>query len=88
MPLRRLSDVKRSDGMVPIGSMSKCIKVDGQEVWARVSLLGPKAEMTFNYMPGVKVNTPVAYEDHRFRVERVIELGLHEQIKLECAKVG
>lgn len=43
MPLRRLSDIKRADGMVSITG------------------------------------------DHRFRVERVVELGLREQIRLECS---
>lgn len=85
MPLRRLSDIKRTDGMVSIGSMSKRIKVDDREVWARVSRLGRKAEVTFNYMPDLKMGTLVDYEDQRFRVERVVELGLREQIRLECS---
>jgi hypothetical protein len=85
MPLRRLSDIKRADGMVSIGSMSKRIKVDDREVWARVSRLGRKAEVTLNYMPDVKMGMLVDYEDHRFRVERVVELGLREQIRLESS---
>jgi hypothetical protein len=85
MPLRRLSDIKRADGMVPVGSMSKPIKVEDREVWARVSRFGRRAEVTFNYMPNVKMGMLVDYEDHRFRVERVVELGLREQIRLECS---
>jgi hypothetical protein len=87
MPLRRLSDSKRADGMVSVGSMSKRIKVDDREAWARVSRFGRKAEVTFNYMPDVKMGMLVHYEDHRFRVERVVELGLREQIQLECTEV-
>jgi len=85
MPLQRLSDIKRADGIVSVGSMSKRIKVDDREVWARVSRFGRKAEVTFNYMPDVKTGMLVNYEDHRFRVERVVELGRREQIRLECS---
>jgi hypothetical protein len=85
MPLKRLSDVKQPNGMVSVGSMSKRIKVDDREVWARVSRFGHKAEVTFNYMPDVKTGMLVNYEEHRFRVERVIELGTREQIRLECS---
>jgi hypothetical protein len=85
MPLKRLSDVKQANGIVAIGSMSKRIKIDGREVWAKVSRFGHKAEVTFNYMPDVKTGMLVNYEDHRFRVERVIELGTGEHIRLECS---
>ena len=85
MPLRRLHETKRADSMVSVGSMSKRIKVDDREVWARVSRFGHKAEVTFNYMPDVKMGMLVNYEEHRFRVERVVELGAREQIRLECS---
>ena len=85
MPLKRLSDVKQANGIVAIGSMSKRIKIDGQEVWARVSRFGHKAEVTVNYIPDVKTGMLVNYEEHRFCVERVIELGTREQIRLECS---
>ena len=86
MPLKRLSDVKQANGMVAIGSMSKRIKIDNREVWARVSRFGHKtAAVTLNYMPDVKMGMLVNYEEHCFRVERVIELGTREQIRLECS---
>ena len=44
--------------------------------------------MTFNYMPDVKTGMLVNYEEHRFRVERVMELGIREQLRLECTVVG
>jgi hypothetical protein len=87
MPLKRLSDATRPDGTVPIGAMCKRVQLEdlGQEVWAKVSVFGRKAQVTISYMAGVKANTPIIYEDHRFRIERVLELGLREQIRLECS---
>jgi hypothetical protein len=43
-----------------------------------------RKQVMISYMLGVKANTPVVYEDHRFHVEHVVELGLHQQIRLEC----
>lgn len=90
MPLKRLSDVKRPDGTVPIGALSKRVKLEElkEEVWAKVSIIGPKAEITIRYMPGVKVNMSVAYNDGRFCIERVIVLGRDHQMRLECAVVA
>jgi hypothetical protein len=90
MPLKTLSDVKRPDGTVPVGSMSKRVKLEelGQEVWAKVSILGRKAEMTISYQSDVKPNLFVAYENRRFRIERVKVLGRDVQMHLVCAQVG
>ena len=90
MPLKRLSNVKRSDGIVTVGSMSKRVKLEklGQETWARVSLLGRKAEMTIPYQSDVEENTFVTFEDRRFRIERAIVLGLKVQVRLVCTQVG
>lgn len=91
MPLKRLSDVKRPDGTVPIGSMSKRVKFEdlGQETWAKVSFLpGQKAEMMIPYQSDVKPNMFVAYENRRFRVERVKVVGRDVQMRLVCTQVG
>jgi len=45
---------------------------------------GHKAEVTFNYMPDVKIGMFVDYEDYRFRIEHLTELGTHEQTRAEC----
>ena len=47
MPLRRLSKVKRRDGLVPVGSMSKSVRMVelDQETWARVSIRGREAQL-------------------------------------------
>jgi hypothetical protein len=91
MPLQRLSDVKGRDGRVSIGSMShqaRLVELE-QPIWARVSMCGERAEFTTNHFPGVKANMSVAYENHRFRVERVIPIASRdEQMTLECVKVG
>jgi hypothetical protein len=89
MPLKRLSDATRPDGTVPIGAMCKRVQLEdlGQEVSAKVSVSGRKARVTISYMLGVKANTPITYEDHRFRIERVRELGLQIQLQLECSVV-
>jgi hypothetical protein len=39
--------------------MSTRIKLDDREVWSRVSRVGRKAEVTFNYMPHVTMGTLV-----------------------------
>jgi hypothetical protein len=88
MPLKRRSDVKQTDGRVSVGSISKRVKVDDREVWARVSHFGHKAEVTFNYMPDVKTGMLVDYEEHRFRVEGVMEPGIREHIRLEYTVVA
>jgi hypothetical protein len=86
MPLKRLSDVKRRDGIVPVGAMCSQIRLQdlGQDTWAKVSILGNRAEMTIPYTSGLKMNMIVAYEDRRFSIERVSELGLKQQMRLEC----
>lgn len=90
MPLRRLSDVKRPNGLVPVGSMSKRVRLEApdQEIWARVSIRGKKAEITIPYLPGVRANTLVAYDNHQFRIDHAAVLGSDEQICLRCTKAG
>jgi hypothetical protein len=90
MPLPRLSDAQHADGTVPIGALSKRVRLEelNQEVWAKVSIAGREAQITIPYMPGVKVTTSAAYENRRFRIERVIPLGLDVQIRLECTEVS
>lgn len=90
MPLRRLSDAKRPDGLVPLGSMTKTVRLEelGQEIWAKVSIRGGQAKITIPYMSAVRAKTFAAYGDRRFRVERVVPLGSNQQMRLECSEVG
>lgn len=90
MPLRRLNDAKRHDGSVPLGSMSKRVRLEelDQEIWAKVSIRGGQAKITIPYLSAVRANTLVAYEDRRFRVERVVPLGSSQQMRLDCTEAG
>lgn len=73
---------------MPVGSMSKRVRLEAldQEIWAKVSIRGGKAEITIPFLPAVKANMLVAYDGRRFRVERVVNLGSEEQLKLACTE--
>lgn len=90
MPLQRLSTVKRHDGRVSIGSMRCRVKLEEleQEIWARVSICGGRAEITARHFTGVRANMSVAYKNRRFRIQHVVPIGRDEQMTLECVEVG
>jgi hypothetical protein len=88
MPLRRLSGVRRPDGLIPIGAVSRRVRLEelDQEIWAHVSIRGEKAKITIPYIQGIRVGSVVAYESRRFRVEQVLVTGSDQQIRLECSE--
>jgi hypothetical protein len=83
MPLPRLSDRKSRDGMVTIGAMRHRITIEGQgEIWAHVSIFSKQGEFTAHYVPGIRTGMTIRYKDTPFFIERVIELGNQQQMKL------
>jgi hypothetical protein len=90
VPLRRLSGGKRPNGLVPVGSMGKWVRLEGlnQDIPARVSIRGRTAEITIQYLQGVRVGMFLAYENRRFCIDQPEVLGLDQQICLKCTEVG
>jgi hypothetical protein len=90
VPLRRLSDGKGPDGLVPLGSMSKWVRLEelNQEIQVKVSIRRRKAEITTPYLQGVRVGMFLAYENRRICIDRVEVLGLDQQICLKCTEAG
>ena len=81
-------DSTYANGSISVGAMKHHIKLeqlDGQEVCAKVTALGRKALVTLQSVPSL-TNTLLTWENRRFRIERVKELGT-DQMRLECTEV-
>lgn len=86
MPLKRLNQRVNRDGTLPVGALSMRISLENppQDLWAKVSIHSGKATIIISYLRGLTAGAFLVYEGRRFQVDRVVEIGLKVQLRLEC----
>jgi hypothetical protein len=90
MPLSRLSDAVASDGRINAGAMSSRIFLDDLqiEVWAKASVSSRNGQFTLHHIPGLRDGMAVVYEQRRFLIDNVREIGRREQMVLICRSIA